>query len=149
MYKMIVAREVRGVWNALNAGDCEPVLKGFAREFRYENVGADHALGGTFTTREEMAQHFALLFRVLPGVQFTIRDILVSGWPGNTTVVVDVAIAATLPDGTAYENDLVQQLTLRWGKVTSVRALIDNVRARAALERLPAGVLDAAPVAAA
>jgi len=149
MYKMIVAREVRGVWKALDAGDYEPVLKGFAREFRYENIAADHALGGTFTTREQMAQHFALMFRVFPDLHFTVRNILVSGWPGATSVIVDVGIAGTLADGTPYENELVQQMTLRWGKVTEVRALLDNVRARAALDRLAeTGVLDPAPVAA-
>jgi ketosteroid isomerase-like protein len=148
MYKTIVAREVRSVWTALDTGDYEPVLSGFARQFRYENIAADHALGGTFTTREEMAQHFALMFRVFGDLRFTVRDILVSGWPGNTSVIVDVGIAATLADGTPYENELVQQMTLRWGKVTEVRALIDNVRARAALDRLAGtGVLDPAAVA--
>jgi ketosteroid isomerase-like protein len=147
MYKLIVAHLVRRVWDALNEGDCEPVLKGFARRFRYENIAADHALGGTFTTPEQMAEHFELLFRLMPDLRFTVEDVLVRGWPGRTTVIVDVGVAATLPDGTPYTNQLVQHMQLRWGKVTDVRALIDNVRARAAVERLTAaGLLGPAPV---
>lgn len=145
MYKMIVRQQVRRVWDALNAGDYEPVLKGFARRFRYENVAADHAFGGTFTTRAQMAEHFRLLFRLLPDIRFRVDDVLVRGWPGRTTVLVDVAIAASLPDGARYENHLVQHMVLRWGKVAEVRALIDNVRAQAAIDRLTqAGALAAA-----
>jgi ketosteroid isomerase-like protein len=144
MYKLIVAHQVRGVWDALNKRDYEPVLKGFARRFRYENVAADHALGGTFTTRAQMAEHFELLFKLLPDIRFTVEDVLVRGLPHRTSVIVDVKVAASLPDGSPYENRLVQHMDLRWGKVTGVRALIDNVRARDAIARLTeAGALSA------
>jgi ketosteroid isomerase-like protein len=146
MYKMIVTHEVRRGWDALNSRDYEPVLKGFARRFRYENVAADHALGGTFTTRAQMAEHFDLLFRLLPDIRFTVEDVLVRGLPHRTSLIVDVRVAASLPDGTPYENRLVQHVDLCWGKVAGVRALMDNVRARDAVERLrDAGVLS--PVA--
>lgn len=145
MYKKIVTHQVRQVWDALNDHDYEPVLKGFARRFRYENVAADHALGGTFTTRAQMGEHFELLFRLLPDIRFTVDDVLVSGPPNRTSVVVDVSVAASLPDGTPYENRLVQHMDLRWGKVAGVRALMDNVRARAAIARLTdAGALSPA-----
>lgn len=144
MYQRIVAREVRHVWEALNGRDRGPVLHGFARQFVYENVGTDHALGGTFRTVEEVSAHFDVLFRLLPDVDFAVRDVLVRGWPGSTAVLVRVAITASLPDGAAYVNELVQHLRLRWGKVTEVRAMVDNVRARAALDRLPAAAAAAA-----
>ncbi|HKG50833.1 MAG TPA: nuclear transport factor 2 family protein [Actinomycetales bacterium] len=142
MYKRIVEHVVLRTWQALDRRDTKPVLRGFARRFLYENVGADHAFGGTFRTREEVSAHFDLLFRLLPAVEFSVRDVLVSGCPHSTAVVVRVGIVAPLPDGSMYANELVQQLRLRWGKVTSVRALVDNVRAHDACERIAAaGVL--------
>jgi ketosteroid isomerase-like protein len=142
MYKRIVEHVVRRTWQALDRRDTAPVLGGFARRFVYENVGADHAFGGTFRTRDEVAAHFDTLFHLLPAVEFAVRDVLVSGWPGSTRVVVRVGIIAPLPDGSMYVNELVQLMRLRWGKVVAVRALVDNVRAREACDRLAAaGVL--------
>lgn len=142
MYSMMVARKVRRAWAALDAGDYEVVLGDFARRFRYENIAADHELGGTFTTREELAAHFELLKQAFRNLRFTVHDVLVAGWPGATSVVVRASITGELPDGTPYENEIVQRMTLRWGKAVEVRALIDNVRARAAIDILAAaGVL--------
>ena len=136
MYKTIVARKVRQAWAALNTRDYGPVVRSFAPRFRYENIAAEHELGGTFTTADEMADHFDRLFHLFPDVRFAVRDVLVSGWPGSTSVVIHVGLTATLPDGKPYENEIVQRMSLRWGKVTEARALIDNVRARTALETL-------------
>jgi ketosteroid isomerase-like protein len=145
MYKRIVEHVVRRTWQALDRRDTKPVLQGFARRFVYENVGAHHAFGGTFRTREEVSAHFDLLFRLLPAVEFSVRDVLVSGCPHHTTVVVRVGIIAPLPDGSMYVNELVQHMQLLWGKVISVRALVDNLRAQDACDRLAAaGVLTAA-----
>ena len=142
MYKRIVAHQVRQVWQALNHRDTAPVLDGFAPEFLYENVAADHAFGGTFRSRRDLETHFATMFRLLPEVEFTVRDVLVAGWPGSTTVVARVAITAPLPDGSTYANELVKHMRLRWGRVTRVRALVDNVLAEDACRRLAAAGLD-------
>jgi len=136
MYKTVVAREVGRAWAALNEGDYEAVLRGFGPRFRYENIAADHALGGTFTNREELTAHFDLLFRAFRNLRFEVQEILVAGSPRSTSVVVHVGVLAQLPDGTPYENEIVQRMSMRWGKVTEVRALIDNVRARAAIDAL-------------
>jgi ketosteroid isomerase-like protein len=147
MYKRIVERVVRRTWQALDRRDTAPVLRGFARRFVYENLGADHAFGGTFRTREEVASHFDVLFRLLPAVEFSVRDVLVSGCPHLTSVIVRVGIVAPLPDGSTYANELLQQMQLRWGKVISVRALVDNVRAQDACDRLAAAGVTAAAAA--
>ena len=147
MFKRIVEHVVRRTWQALDRRDTRPVLRGFARRFVYENVGADHAFGGTFRTREEVAAHFDVLFRLLPAVEFSVRDVLVSGCPHLTTVVVRVGLVAPLPDGSTYANELVQHMQLRWGKVVSVRALVDNVRAKDACVRLAAAGITAAAAA--
>lgn len=134
MFRRFVEHRVRATWDALDRRDPQPVLQGFASHFTYENLGADHALGGTFSTVPEMAAHFETLFRLLPDIAFDVRDVLVGGNPVKTTVVTRVAVTATLPGGTPYTNELVQWTTLRLGKVVSVRALMDNVRAQQALD---------------
>jgi ketosteroid isomerase-like protein len=138
MFSRIVARQVRSVWEALDRRDRGPVLRGFARSFVYENVAAEHAFGGTFRTVEQMEQHFDVLFGLLPDITFEVGDVVVAGNPAATRVVVRVRLSASLPDGSTYVNDLVQHLQLRWGKVTAVRAMVDNVRAQAACDRLAA-----------
>jgi len=138
MFKVIVAQQVRSVWQALDRRDRRPVLRGFARTFVYENVAADHAFGGTFRTVEQMDRHFDILFGLLPDVTFEVCDIVVAGHPALTRVVVRVRLTASLPDGTPYVNDLVQYLHLRWGKVVAVRAMVDNVRAQRACDQLEA-----------
>jgi ketosteroid isomerase-like protein len=138
MFSRIVARQVRSVWEALDRRDRRPVLRGFARSFVYENVAAEHAFGGTFRTVEQVDRHFDVLFGLLPDITFEVADVLVAGHPAATRVVVRVRLSASLPDGSTYVNDLVQHLQLRWGKVTAVRAMVDNVRAQEACDRLAA-----------
>lgn len=132
MYRAIVAAKVRGAWAHMAAHDHVPVLAQFARRFEYRFVG-DHALGGVRRTREAQDAWFRRLFRLFPTIEFTVRDVLVAGWPWRTRVValIDVRIA----DG-GYRNEVAQTLELRWGRITRVTTLEDTqklVRVLAAL----------------
>jgi hypothetical protein len=79
--------------------------------------------------------------------------VAVSGWPGATVAATRFGVEATLPDGTAYRNQGMQYLRLRWGKVTEDRLYEDTAALLVALRQLAGqGVAEAllpplAPVA--
>ena len=149
MYAIIVRRRSRRLYAALNRSDPRPMLDSFAPRFAYTFVGDRHPLAGTRRTREDMTAQLERVLRLFPGIRFTVRDVLVNGWPWHTRVGIVLAVRATLRDGSDYRNDIVQLLELRWGRVHRVRTVIDTARLTDAFRRLAAaGVREAvaAPV---
>ena len=136
MYRAIVARRVRRTWAELERRNSEPVLHQLASRFEHSFAG-EHALGGTRRTHRSQAAWFARLFRLLPDIRFTVRDVLVAGWPWRTRVVT--VIDVTLPSCPDYRNLVMQHLELRWGRITRVENLEDTQRLADLLDRLGAG----------
>lgn len=139
MYRAIVASKIRRAWRELQARNPDAVLDGFASSFEYRFVG-DHALGGTRRTRESQAEWFARLFRVFPDIEFTVRDVLVAGWPWRTraVVIVDVRLLdepGRDPGEPVWTNEVMQQIELRWGRITAITTLVDTQREVEALRR--------------
>ena len=125
MYATIVSRTIRSSWASLNHGDYGAVIRQLAPEFRYEFFG-NHALGGVRHTRAALEHFFERLFRLFPGAQFTVSDVLVKGTPWNTTAVALVEIRASLPGGQTYTNQITQTVRIRWGRITEIRTLEDT-----------------------
>ena len=88
MYHAIVRRRIRRLFDAINRGDAEPVLRAFAPRFEHAFLG-DHALGGSRQTLPATRRWYERLYRLLPDIHFDLRIIAVSGGPWNTVVVVD------------------------------------------------------------
>jgi ketosteroid isomerase-like protein len=125
MYRAIVAARVRRAWSDLQQHNTDAVLTQFAAHFEHSFAG-EHALGGERHTREAQAAWFARLFRLFPDIQFSVRDVLVAGWPWRTRVVVVVDVS--LPSEPAYRNIVIQRLELRWGRITRIANLEDTQR---------------------
>src|SRR6202051_5251242 len=87
MYHAIVRRRIRGLFDAVNTGDAEPVLRAFAPRFEHAFLG-DHAVGGSRQTLPATRLWYERLYRLLPDIHFDLRSIAVSGGPGNTIVAV-------------------------------------------------------------
>jgi len=138
MYHALVRRRSRRLYTALNAADPQPMLDSFASKFAYTFVGDGHPLAGTRRNRWEMTAQLERVLRLFPGIHFSVRDILVNGWPWETRVGIVLAVRATLQDGSDYRNDIVQLLSLRWGRVHRVRTVIDTARLTDAFRRLDA-----------
>ncbi len=83
----------------------------------------------------EFERWFERLFTLLPGLRLSLTDLVVSGWPWNTTVVARLAVTATLADGSSYTNEAVQWIRLRWGRITDDYVLEDTARLAAALRQ--------------
>lgn len=119
-YRAIVRRQVRSLFNQANAGNWAAIVDGLAENFTYRFVG-DTPLGGTRTTDKAMRLWFERLYRLFPGSQFAPQNIVVEGPPWNTRIMTYVKIQGTAPTATGgqrpYENEFMQRLVLRWGKV--------------------------------
>lgn len=124
MYNAIVRAKVRATFDRINAGDYMTMIDSLAPGFEYHFHG-EHALGGHRSTKESMIRWWERVFRVLPGAQFTIHDILVNGPPWRTRIAVRARIAGDLPGGERYENTVFQFMTLTWGRVARVETIED------------------------
>jgi ketosteroid isomerase-like protein len=134
IYRAIVRHQVRSLFNQANEGNWAAIVDGLAPKFVYRFVG-DTPLGGTRRTHEAMRLWFERLYRLFPGSQFAPQTIVVEGPPWKTNVMTYVLIRGSVPDESnngrsqrAYENEFMQHLVLRWGKVTSVLTLEDTQR---------------------
>jgi ketosteroid isomerase-like protein len=134
MYRAIVARRVRTAWERLEKGDYEYVLDQFAPAFTHSFAG-EHALGGERSSRDRQRAWFERLFRLLPGIEFRVEDVLVRGWPPRTRAVALIGVRATVA-GRPYENEVAQTIDLRWGRITAIHNLEDTQRLDSALKRL-------------
>ena len=75
-----------------------------------------------------------------------MSKVLVSGWPWETTVVVQLKVAWNKPNGHRYENVALQMITLRWFKAVDVLTVDDSQAFGALLNELAQnnGVVEAA-----
>lgn len=144
MYKTLVSQRVRSMYAAMNGGDYRPLLNCLDRDFAYTFVGDEHPLAGTRRTRSTMQAQFERVLRLFPGITFTVREVVVNGMPWDTRVGISIGVRAELQDGSPYQNDIVQLLRMRWGRVTRVRTVIDTGRLTEAFRRLSAaGIAEA------
>jgi ketosteroid isomerase-like protein len=136
MYRMFVAAQVRQLWAAINEAHVQPVLDIMAKPFSYTFVGKGHPLAGTRVTEETMRQQLERVEDIFPGIHFTVKDVVVKGWPWHTTFAACCDVECPLPDGSTYTNDLIQVVHLRWGKASHVVTTLDLHRLIPAYERV-------------
>lgn len=127
MYKTIVERKVRNTFAAINAGNYQAMIDGLAPEFEYTFLG-EHPLGGRRTTVNTMDQWWQRVFRLVPGAEFVVHDVVVQGHPVDTRIAVRCTIKSTLLPGEQYSNEVMQFMRLRLGKITSIETLEDTAR---------------------
>lgn len=110
---------------ALNRGDYEASLAAMAPRFEHIFAGT-HPLGGKRHTVPAMRRWFERLFRLNEHLNFTIKHVAVSGWPWDTTVVVEWRDSATLFGEESYVNDGTHIARMRWAKVVALQAYLDT-----------------------
>lgn len=125
MYHAVIRAIVKNLFRALNKGDYEPILAGFAPEFEHWFVGT-HALSGLRTSMPTTRAWYERLLKVFPNIKFDIRNIVVSGWPWNTLVAVEWTDSYTLLNGEKRTNCGVHMIRLVWGKGVSVHIYCDT-----------------------
>ena len=125
LYHAIVHRQLARVFVELGRGNPEVALSGLATDFEHHFAG-DNPLGGVRHSRRAMEQWFGRLYRLYPGLHFTIKHVAASGPPWDTTAVIEWRDQATLASGEPYDNDGVHVVRLRWGKLVSLHAYPDT-----------------------
>jgi ketosteroid isomerase-like protein len=148
MYRSIVKWRVRSLFNEANRGNWQAIVDSLSPRFVYRFVG-DTPLGGTRTTKASMQAWFQRIYKLVPDAQLHPEMIVVEGAPWNTRVMTYVKFRGTLPPisglpGDVYENEVMQLMHLRWGRIASVITLEDTLRFAAILPRLAAaGITEA------
>ena len=143
MYHAIVRRKLRRVFQELGRGNSDYVLAGLAPRFEHSFAG-DHALGGKRHSVTAIRSWFERLYRLFPDINFTIKHVAVSGWPWDTTAMIEWHDSATTATGDPYDNDGAHIVRLRWGKLVSLHAYLDTaIVAGACHQMLAIGVTEA------
>lgn len=135
LYHAVVRRQLARVFVELGQGHPEVALSSLAPNFEHQFAG-DHPLGGVRHSRRAMEQWFERLYRLFPGLHFTIKHVAVSGPPWDTTAVIEWHDQATLASGEPYDNDGVHVVRLRWGQLVSLHAYPDTERVTAASRQM-------------
>ena len=138
MYHLIVKRKIVAAFDALSRGDRDALI-GQMSSHVHHSLPSNHALGGERTNREDVGAWLDRLFRLFPGLGFTVHAIAVSGPPWNTVIGAEWTNSGTLLDNSRYNNSGAHILGLRWGRLTSFHAYLhDADEPRQALLRLAA-----------
>jgi len=119
MYHSYVRSQVRKLFDAVNRGDAEPVLRLFAPRFEHIFLGS-HALGGSRATLAATREWYDRLYRLLPDIRFELKRIWVSGGPWKTVVVIEWDESNSGTDGVLTTNCGIHALELRWGRATKL-----------------------------
>jgi len=135
MYHAIVRRKLRRAFADINAGRYDGIVAQFAPHHRHAMAG-EHALAGERRLPGSTALWYARLQRLLPGLAFDIRAIIVGGMPWKTIAAVAWDDHFTLPDGTSGSNTGVHEFELRWGRVHSLVIHCDSHRLQRYCARL-------------
>lgn len=126
VYHSIVKRNLLRSFEALNRGDFDFVTK----QFREQGVshwfsGENHPMAGFRTTKASILLWYERLQRLMPDLHFTIEKVAVSGFPWNTTAMLEWTDTLTDREGTRYSNRGVHVIQIAWGKVTSLEVFCD------------------------
>ncbi len=135
MYHQIVERKIRVLFAAINNGDVEPVIAGFARRFEHSFIGS-HALGGSRHSVETTRLWYGRLFRLLPDINFTIERISVRGMPWDTVAIVEWRETNSATDGVQTSAQGVHLVWIRWGKMVRLVILPETHMLCATLQRI-------------
>src|SRR3954453_11833429 len=123
MYSWIVGRVVRLLVNRLNVGDVRTLLLTFAPTANLVFPGSssfagDHA--GKPAIKAWLARFTAL------GPALVVHDVAVAGAPWNMRVCFRFSDRIPIPDGGLYENEGMEYLRIRWGRIQEQRVYLDT-----------------------
>jgi hypothetical protein len=124
------------------------MLGSLAPRFEYRFEG-DSSIGGLRSSAQAMSAWWQRLYRLFPGLQFDVQAVDVVGPPWHTRIHVRlefrVPVGAAHPGDRPYRNVVMQQMRMRWGRITHIHTLEDTQRcARFLAWRAAQGVAEAA-----
>jgi ketosteroid isomerase-like protein len=130
MYRWTVGQFLRLVYRRAFAGQDDLMMMAAAPDVTFCFPGSS-SFAANLVGRESLREWLAGFTALNP--TFDIRDVVVSGPPWNTTVAV--RFRDTI--GSDYQNEGVEWLRIRWGKVRSLEVFLDTERVSAWEARHP------------
>jgi ketosteroid isomerase-like protein len=143
IYRTFVRRRVRGSFAALSRGDMQAATKGMAEDVHHVFPG-DNAFGGERHSRQAFERWLERLTRLIPDLEFEVREVAVRGWPWDTAVAVQWTDHGHTADGQPYSNEGAHWMRIRWGKAVEVHAYLDTEKVTVLAERLAEAGFDEA-----
>lgn len=129
MYRWTVSKIIRFVYRRAFAGDDRIMMWASAPDVAFTFPGQS-SFAATLVGREALSEWLARFRTFEP--TFDVGDVVVSGPPWNMRAAVRFRDAI----GQDYENEGVEWLTFRWGKVQSLQVFLDTERVTAFDQRL-------------
>ena len=115
MYASIVRMMIRRAIRRINGGDMGTFLSAYADDATFVFPG-QNSWAGEYRGKGEIERFYRRFVQV--GLQAEAHEIVVNGWPWDTTVCVHFTDRAKAPDGTVvYENRGVIFGKIAWGKI--------------------------------
>ena len=115
MYKSIVKLMIRRVLRHHQAGNVDALLKFYGDDLRFVFPGKN-SWAGEFQGKKALESWLRRFHRA--GLKLEPHEIVVGGFPWNTTVCIRITDQATDSDGkVVYENRAVLFGKVRWGKM--------------------------------
>lgn len=134
-YKIILRKKIIEGFKAFSEGDYKPLLALYDEKVHQIFEGS-HALGGERFSKEKVELWFQRFLRLLPS-RFTIKDVIVQGFPWDTAAVVVFEDEVTPVGVPSYVNQGIMNAKIRWGKAVEVHIYVNTnlvIRALKALE---------------
>lgn len=120
----------------LNAGDPEPLLRLDHRDVRFRFPG-DSSWAADLRGKDELRRWLQRF--VASGVQIFADEVVVRGWPWDTTLAIRGTDHLITPDGERiYANRYVIWGRVRWGLLREYEVYEDTQASRALDDRVPA-----------
>jgi len=135
VYRRIVRGVVRDAFEQLNRGNIGGLTDKLAADARHYFIGA-HALGGRRSRPGSIRRWYERLFQLFPDIRFTVHRVDVAGPPWRTLACAYWTETNTGTDGVRNDNEGVNVIEIRWGKVRRVDIYTDVARLGGTLARL-------------
>ncbi|MGA3221159.1 MAG: nuclear transport factor 2 family protein [Acidimicrobiales bacterium] len=103
--------------------------------FSYRFYG-EHALSGERHTLDGLRRWWERSVELFPHPTFEVQEVIVASSPWATRIATRVRISSSLRDGYPYDNVFMQNMRMRWGRITEIHTLEDNVVLTRALDHI-------------
>jgi ketosteroid isomerase-like protein len=140
MRRALATAMVRRTFRDFSATGYPKLVERYAPRFEYRFAG-EHALGGVRRTRSTLTAWFGRLFSLVPDGQARVREVFVAGWPWRMKLLVLAEVRSVALD---YRNDMVQEIEMRWGRITRMWTLEDTQKLVGMLDKAAANGSSAA-----
>jgi ketosteroid isomerase-like protein len=123
MYSWITGRVVRALIKRLNAGETETIMRMFADDAHFCFPGRS-SFAGDHHGKLQIGAWFDRFVGLGPSL--VVHDVAAAGPPWNIRVLFRFSDRIPLPDGGEYENEGMEYMRIRWGKVREQRIYLDT-----------------------